>query len=89
MAVAGSMVWAFQCRVIESGGNHYVQTSQRSYYPKDKVMTPRETVEALQGDPTNTFWCSLLGLNSVAVRSLWIDRDKTKDRFVPESQEHG
>jgi hypothetical protein len=80
MAVAGNMVWAFQVRMFEVDGNKYLQTSQRSYYPKDKVMEPEEVVEALQKEPDNTFWCSLFGTNTTKVRSLWVDRDKTKDQ---------
>lgn len=79
MAVSGNNVWAFQCRVIEVGGNHYIQTSQRSYYPKDKVLTPEETVRALQEQPTNTFWCALFGTNNTKVRELWVGRDKNLD----------
>jgi hypothetical protein len=79
MAIAGGMVWAFQCRVIEVDGNKYIQTSQRSYYPKDKVMEPEDVVKALQKQPTNTFWCALFGTNTTKVRSLWVDRDQNLD----------
>jgi len=80
------MVWAFQCRVIEVDGHLYIQTSQRSYYPKDKVMEPEEVVKALQEQPTNTFWCALYGTNGAKVRSLWVNRDQSLDS---EPNEHG
>lgn len=81
MAVAGGMIWAFRCEIIEVDGHLYLKTAERSYHPKEKVMDPDDIVSALQNDPTRAVYCRLLGENSTLVRTLWVNRDKSKDKI--------
>lgn len=76
MAVAGSMVWAFSCKILEEEGQSYLVTGERSYYPKDNVMDPKEVVEVLMAFPDQVVWCRLLGTNNKDVKAMWDNRKK-------------
>lgn len=74
------MVWAFSCEVIEVDGHKYIKTSERAYHPREEVKDPADVVAALQGDPSSSAHCRLLGNNSAEVRRLWVERDKSLDK---------
>ena len=76
MPVAGGMIWGFSCSIIHVGGQSYLVTGERSYYPKEKVFLPVEVVEKLKEDPSRTVWCRLLGTNNKEVIELWDNRTK-------------
>ena len=76
IAVAGKMIWAFSCKLIDVDGQSYLVTGERSHYPKDDVMDPKEVVEVLKAFPDQVVWCRLLGTNNKDVKDMWDNREK-------------
>lgn len=76
MAIAGGMIWAFSCKIIEVDGQSYLVTGERTYYPKENVFDPGDVVEFLKQDPSSVVWCRLLGTNNKDVKELWDNMDK-------------